>query len=108
MQNADRTEIWRYGDTIFCFRKLAEYSRGFQLVARVVYTEKARHKTDTHHKWCRAVYLVLPKPHSNPYKADTLCKAAARTEQTNQAEYLRATKSAVSWFVVFHTGIQFC
>jgi hypothetical protein len=50
MQNADRTEIWRYGDTIFCFRKLAEYTRGFQLVARVVYMERVLHKTATHHK----------------------------------------------------------
>jgi len=49
-----------------------EYSRGFQLVARVVYTEKARHKTATHHKWCHAVYLVLPKSHSNTYKAHSL------------------------------------
>jgi len=36
------------------------------------------------------------------------CEATAGTEQTNQAEYLRATNSAVSWFVVFHTGVQFC
>ena len=42
----------------------AEYSRGFQLAARVVYTERARRKTATQHKWCRAVYVVLHKPHS--------------------------------------------
>jgi hypothetical protein len=80
----------------FVSGSLAEYSRGFQLVARVVYTERATLKTATHHKLCRAVYLVLLKPHSNTYKAYNLCKTAAGTQQTNQAEYLRATNSAPS------------
>jgi len=66
---------WRYGDIeirSFVSGSSAEYSRGFQLVARVVYMEGARHKTATHHKWCCAVYLLLPTPQSNNYKTHSL------------------------------------